>query len=129
MDYKPRIVFFSTRDEIIRVDLASVAYFEAEGNYTKMVSFNGIKTDVLMNLGNMERLVANKFKDAPKSFLRAGKRFLVNLNYVYQVNTLKQVLTLSDQRTFRYDLALSKLALKYIKDEISPKPKTVKTSE
>ena len=124
MDYKPRIIYFTSRDEVIRVDLTSVAYFEAEGNYTKMVSFNGIKTYVLMNLGQMEKLLALRFKDAPGTFARVGKRFIVNLHYVYQVNTLEQKLTLSDQRTFRFDLDISKVALKALKELIAPNPKS-----
>lgn len=123
MDNKPRIIYFRSRDEFLRVDLASIVYFKAEGNYTCMVSFNGMKTMVLMNLGKMEQLLSLRFKDAPGTFARIGKRFIINLNYIYRINTLKQELTLSDQRTFVQDLSLSKVALKALKDLISPQPK------
>ena len=123
MDNKPRIIYFRSRDEFLRVDLASIVYFKAEGTYTCMVSFNGMKTMVLMNLGKMEQLLSLRFKDAPGTFARIGKRFIINLNYIYRINTLKQELTLSDQRTFVQDLSLSKVALKALKDLISPQPK------
>ena len=77
-----------------------------------------------MNLGNMEKLLSLRFKDTPGTFIRVGKRFIINLNYIYRVNTLKQELTLSDQRSFVYTLSLSKVALKALKDIISPKTKT-----
>ena len=125
MDNKPRIIYFKSRDEFLRVDLASVIYFEAEANYTRFVSLNGMSTILLMNLGKMEELLTMRFKDAPGTFARVGKRFILNLNYIYRINTLRQELTLSDQRTFEYTLSISKVALKALRDLISPQPKTV----
>ncbi len=124
MDNKPRIIYFQSRDEFLRVDLTAVMYFEADGNYTRFVSVNGLSTLVFMNLGKMEQLLSLRFKDAPGTFVRIGKRFILNLNYIYRINTLKQELTLSDQRTFIETLSLSKIALKALKDLIVPKPKT-----
>ena len=124
MDNKPRIIYFQSRDEFLRVDLAAVVYFEADGNYTRFVSINGLSTLIFMNLGKMEQLLSLRFKDAPGTFVRIGKRFILNLNYIYRINTLKQELTLSDQRTFTETLSLSKIALKALKDLIVPKPKT-----
>ena len=124
MDNKPRIIYFQSRDEFLRVDLTAVMYFEADGNYTRFVSVNGLSTLVFMNLGKMEQLLSLRFKDAPGTFVRIGKRFILNLNYIYRINTLKQELTLSDQRTFTQTLSLSKIALKALKDLIAPKPKT-----
>ena len=126
MATKRRIVFFNSRDELLRVDLSSVVYFEADANYTKMVSANGLTDMVCISLGRMEELLVLKFKDDPGMFARIGKRFILNLNYVYKINTLKQELTLSDQHTFSYTLSISKVALKALKDLISPynKPDT-----
>ena len=125
MDNKPRIIYFQSRDEFLRVDLASIVYFEAEANYTRFVSFNGESTLIFINLGKMEELLSLRFKDAPGTFARVGTRFILNLNYIYRINTLKQELTLSDQRNFTYNLSLSKVALKALRDLIAPKPKTV----
>lgn len=124
MDNKPRIIYFQSRDEFLRVDLTAVVYFEADGNYTRFVSINGLSTLIFMNLGKMEQLLSLRFKDAPGTFVRIGKRFILNLNYIYRINTLKQELTLSDQRSFTQSLSLSKVALKALKDLIAPKPKT-----
>ena len=43
---------------------------------------------------------------------------------IYRINTLKQELTLSDQHNFSYTLSISKVALKALKDLISPYTKT-----
>ena len=117
---KPRIIYFNSRDELLRVDLSSVVYFEADGNYTKYVSINGVTDMLLMNLGRMEELLAIRFKDTPGAFARIGKRFIVNLSYIYRINTLKQELTLSDQKNFTFSLPISKVALKDLKELISP---------
>ena len=85
-----------------------------------MVSTNGLSSMVCMNLGKMEELLALKFKDTPGAFVRVGKRFIINLRYVYGINTLKQELILSDQNNFSISLNLSKIALKGLKDLISP---------
>jgi DNA-binding LytR/AlgR family response regulator len=114
-------IYFNSRDELLRVDLSSIVYFEADGNYTRMVSVNGLSSMVCMNLGKMEELIAIRFKDTPGVFARIGKRFIINLRYVYGINTLKQELIMSDQNTFSLTLNISKVALKGLKDLISPR--------
>ena len=121
MDSKKRIIYFNSRDELLRVDLSSVVYFEADANYTRFVSVNGMTSMVYTNLGKMEELLSLRFKDAPGSFARIGKRFIINLRYVYGINTLKQELTLSDQVSFSMTLSISKIALKGLKDLMSPR--------
>ncbi len=122
MEPKKKNIYFNSRDELLRVDLSSVVYFEADGNYTRFVSVNGLTSMVCMNLGKMEELLSIRFKDAPGSFARIGKRFIVNLKYIYSINTLKQELTLSDQNSFTMTLSISKVALKALKELISPTP-------
>jgi DNA-binding LytR/AlgR family response regulator len=121
MEPKRRIIYFNSRDELLRVDLSSVVYFEADANYTRFVSVNGMASMVYMNLGKMEELLSLRFKDAPGSFARIGKRYIINLRYVYGINTLKQELTLSDQVSFSMTLSISKIALKGLKDLMSPR--------
>jgi len=49
-------------------------------------------------------------------FMRVGKRFIVNIRYVVQINTLKHKLVLSDGISFTYTLDISKEALKNMKN-------------
>ncbi len=113
-------VYFNSRDELLKIDLSSVAYFEANANYTKIVSVNGQMDMIGMSLGKMEEFLALQFKDSPGSFVRIGKRYIVNLRFVYKINTLKQELILSDQKSFSMTLNISKVALKALKELISP---------
>lgn len=127
MEPKRKVICFNSRDELIRVDLSSVVYFEADGNYTRFVSMNGLTDMVCMNLGKMEELLSIRFKESPGTFVRIGKRYIVNLKHVYRINTLKQELTLSDQSSFNMTLSISKVALKALKELISPIPNTDKS--
>ena len=124
MDSNVRYIFFNSRDELLRVDLASIVFFEADGNYTKFVSANGLTSLVFISIGRLEKLLTLRFKDTPGIFARVGKRFIVNLKYVYRINTLKQELILSDQRTFTESISLSKIALRNLKELLSPRNKT-----
>lgn len=113
-------VFFNSRDELLRVDLSRVVCFEAESNYTKIVLSNGLTNLVLMNLGKMEELLSVRPQEDARMFARVGKRYIVNLKFIFRINVLKQELTLSDQRFFSQTLSVSKDALKKLKELMSP---------
>jgi len=51
-------------------------------------------------------------------FIRIGKSLIVNRNYITLINPSRQKLTLSDCRTFHYDVSASREALKALKDFI-----------
>jgi DNA-binding LytR/AlgR family response regulator len=124
MTAKTKTVYFKSRDELLRVDLTSIIYFEADGNYTKFVSANGLTSMVFISLGSLENLLSLRYKDTPGRFARVGKSYIVNLNYIYRINTLKQELIMSDQRTFTQTISMSKIALKNLKELLSPTNKT-----
>ena len=48
--------------------------------------------------------------------MRIGKRFIINMRYVYQINVLKQQLVLSDYDHFAFQVNISKEALRKMKD-------------
>lgn len=115
-DKKPNILYFNTRDELLKVNLDRVAFFEAEANYIRIYLLNGHSCLVRMSLGQMESVLASR--TASDKFVRIGKRFIVNLSYVFSINVLKQELVLSDQRFFQRSLKVSREALKRLKELI-----------
>lgn len=52
------ILLFSTRDELTRIRLERVMYFEADANYTKVVFSNGLTATLLTSLVHLEKLIA-----------------------------------------------------------------------
>ncbi len=109
-------VFFNSRDELQRIEVSKIVYFEADGNYTDIVMVNKLRASICMNLGEMEKAIAAQIGDDAKIFMRIGKRFIINIRYVYSINVLKQQLILSDYDHFAFQVTISKDALRKMKD-------------
>lgn len=111
------ILLFNTRDELLRVSLRHVVYFEADGNYTHIYFSNGAKATLLYSLSKMEKLIDEKLKGKTQPFIRIGKRFIVNSSCIFQINILQQKLVLTNFDTPQlFTLTVSKEALKSLKD-------------
>lgn len=111
-----KYLYLNSRDELYRVEVKKIVYFEAEGNYTNFVLSNKLKGVVGMNLSGMQEILNSSLRERAAIFARVGKRFIINLNYVYHIETVKQRLTLSDGENFAFQLPVSKDALKKLKD-------------
>ena len=71
-----------------------------------------------MNLSHTEEALATQMENVANQFMRIGKRFVVNMNYIYQIDIQKQVLLLSDWKQFVFQLPISKDALKSVRELI-----------
>ena len=107
---------FNSRDEMIRIDVSKIVYFEADGNYTYVITCGKVKSAICMNLGKMEEILAERLKEQKSLFARVGKKYIVNLKYVYKINPLNKQLVLTDLSTFLYQVSVSKEALRKLKD-------------
>lgn len=111
-----KYLYINSRDELFKLDVSKVVFFEADGNYTHfMMSHGKLKGSVCMSLTQMQSLLS--LKENATRFARIGKRYIINLNYVYQIAVLKQKLVLSDGERFVYQLSISKEALKSLKEK------------
>lgn len=113
---KTRYLYLNSRDEFLRLDIRTIAYFESDGNLTHIILTNKLRATVGMNLTRMLETLAESLKDKAGVFARIGKRHIINLSYVYQIAILKQRLVLSDGEKFEYQLGMSKEALKDLRD-------------
>jgi DNA-binding LytR/AlgR family response regulator len=111
-----KLLFFNSRDELLRIDLSKIVYFEAEGNYTNIITANKLKSCVCMNLSLMEKTLAETLKEESHQFARVGKKYIINLNYVFNLNVLRRKLIMSDETDFVYDLDISREAIKNLKE-------------
>lgn len=111
-----KLIIFNSRDSLVRVAVAKVVYFESDGNYTYLVSANKLRSCLTMNLSHTEQALAEQLGSVAHRFARIGKRYIVNLSYIYQIDVLRQSLTLSDGESFVCQLSVSKEALKAIKN-------------
>lgn len=111
-----KLIYFNSRNMLIRINMADLVFFEGDGNYTNIVVGNKQKVCITMNLSNTEKALVAQLGDQTKQFMRIGKRFIVNMNYIYQIDVLKQRLILSDFKRFSFQLPISKEALKRVKE-------------
>ena len=104
-------LFFNTRDEMIKVRLERVAYFEADSNYCHVMFINGAKATLLTSLVNIEGLLTEQFKGDNPMFIR-----IVNKRYIFQINVPRQRLILTDYVTPGVmEISISKDALKNLR--------------
>ena len=113
------VILFNSRDEMLRMEVEKIVYFEADGNYTHVVAKNKLKATLGASLTKTEQMLTQQMGMEAKMFMRVGKRFIVNLDFVYSVNMAKQCLILSDMEHFAYQLPISKDALRQMKELIA----------
>ncbi|MDE6022014.1 MAG: LytTR family transcriptional regulator DNA-binding domain-containing protein [Muribaculaceae bacterium] len=71
---------------------------------------------MLTSLVNIETLLTERFKGDNPLFIRIGKRYIVNKQYIFQINIPRQRLILTDYQTpLTMEIAISKEALKNLK--------------
>lgn len=80
------------------------------------MSINKIKSTLAMNLTQTEHHLARSLKKNASLFMRVGKRFIINTEYIYSINTLRRFVILSDGRTFAFRMEVSKEAVRKIRD-------------
>ena len=110
------IIYFNSRDKLIRLVIQKIVYFESDGNYTYIVTANKQRICITMNLAHTEQALASQLGGHAKRFMRIGKRLIVNMNYIYQIDIQKQTLMLSDCEHFLFQIPVSKEALKTVKE-------------
>ena len=113
-----RYIYIITRDELVRLDCSKVVYMVGDGNYTDIVLVNKQKHSICMNLSRMQQLVSESLREQASFFVRIGKRFIVNLSFVYKVQPLQKSLVLTDGVNF----AVSILCRPYCIKQISQSP-------
>lgn len=112
---KTTYLHLNSRDELLRIDVSKIVYFEADGNYTSIILANQLKCIVCMNLSRMQKVLEDKLKEQSGVFVRVGKKFIINHTYIFKISLLQQKLLMSDGQNFIFYLSVSKEALKNLK--------------
>lgn len=106
-----------SRDTVVRIDISKIVYFESDGNYTSIMAANKFKTTIGLNLVGVERELRRQLGCHMNCFVRVGKRYIVNMNFICFINVLKQQLILSDSDSFSHVLSISREALRKLKND------------
>lgn len=117
-------LIFTTTTEIVRVPADSVVYITADGNYSAITLAAGENFVLTLQLGQIERRIAEMLDKDDHRFIRIGKSLIVNRDFIAFIHPVRQKMILSDCRNFRHEVSASKDALKALK-ELLEKEETI----
>ena len=107
-----------TRDELLRIKIGQIFYFEADRNYTKLLLSNGIQFTFAINIGKIEELLEKQVSGSNDMLVRVGKSHIINKTHILQINLPKQKLLLLTQEGKPRELVISKDPLKQLKEAL-----------
>ncbi len=113
-----RYLIIKTRDELLRIKIGQILYFEADRNYTKLSLSNGIQFTFAINIGKIEELLEKQVIGSREILIRVGKSHIINKNHILQINLPKQKLLLVGQDGKPRELGISKEPLRVLKDAL-----------
>ena len=107
-----------TRDEMLRINIEHILYFEADRNYTKLLLYQGIQFTFAVNIGKVEEMLAVQISDPNSQLVRVGKSFIINKRHILQISLPKQKLLMLAAEGKPRELSVSKEPLKALKDSL-----------
>jgi len=113
-----RYLMIKTRDELLRIKIGQILYFEADRNYTKLLLSNGIQFTFAINIGKIEELLEKQVSGSNDMLVRVGKSHIINKTHILQINLPKQKLLLLTQEEKPRELIISKDPLKQLKESL-----------
>lgn len=109
-------LIFTTTTEIFRVPAESVVFITADGNYSAITLADGENFVLTLQLGQIERRIAEMLDKDDHRFIRIGKSLIVNRDFIAYIHPVRQKMILSDCHNFRHEVSASKDALKALKE-------------
>ena len=113
-----RYLIIKTRDELLRIRIGQILYFEADRNYTKLLLSSGIQFTFAINIGKIEEILGKQVEGVGKILMRVGKSHIINKNHILQINLPKQRLLLLTEEGKAKDVFISKDPLKVLKESL-----------
>lgn len=88
----------------------------SDGNYSTMVLHDQTEHVFTMNLAHCQELIERQLGTSANTFIRIGKQLIINKDYIYKINVIKQTLVMSDMALNQaFTLSASKEALRQLK--------------
>jgi len=106
------------------IDLDRVIYLQADDHYTHVYYTSGTHFMVPFGLSKVEAAISGKLSD-DKFLVRLGRKYIVNTRRVFHVNSVKQVVQLTDDHGTNHALRLPKPILHMLMqmlDSSDPQP-------
>jgi DNA-binding LytR/AlgR family response regulator len=113
-----KYLMIKTRDEMLRINIEHILYFEADRNYTKLLLAEGIQFTFAVNIGKIEEMLAAQISNPDTILIRVGKSHIVNKKHILQINLPKQKLLLLANEGKPRELIVPKDPLRALKDSL-----------
>lgn len=113
-----RYLIIKTRDELLRIKIGQILYFEADRNYTRLLLTNGVQFTFAVNIGKIEEMLEKQVAGCGKILMRVGKSYIINKNHILQINLPKRKLLLLAGEGKPRELVVSKDSLKALKESL-----------
>ena len=105
--------------ELIKVRSSDIVYVEAEGNYCSMYLAGGFRQQLWFNRQKFIAIINEQMRAEKPVFTAVGRSYIVNLSYIFLINTIQGDMVLYDSRCpQQIKLHASQDALYKLKDTI-----------
>ena len=110
-------LLFRIYGEMYLVDLPHVLYFKADDHYTHVYTDSGTHMVMPFGLSKVETAIAQRLPEN-NFLLRLGRSHIVNIQYIYHVNMLKQSVLLADSHGQMHTLHFSRQVLQSLMEHL-----------
>jgi DNA-binding LytR/AlgR family response regulator len=124
-----KYLMIKTRDELLRINIEHILYFEADRNYTKLLLSEGIQFTFAVNIGKVEEMLEHQLADIHTTLIRVGKSYILNKKHILQINLPKQKLLLLPREGKPRELTVPKEPLRALKESLENEVAELKKEE
>ena len=119
-----KYLMIKTRDELLRIKIEQILFFEADRNYTKLLLSMGIQFTFAVNIGKVEEMLAVQLTEPNTILIRVGKSHIVNKQHILQINLPKQKMLLLAGEGKPREIVIPKEPLRALKETLEAEGKT-----
>lgn len=104
-------IIISKGTELLRIPAECLMFVSSDGNYSNVTTIDGRTKLISLQLGQVEDILQEQLSDADSNFIRLGRSLIININYIYFIDTSKQELILSNCQGSYHILSASREVL------------------
>ena len=113
-----KYLMIKTRDELLRIKIENILYFEADRNYTKLLLSAGIQFTFAVNIGKVEEMLTAQLTEPNTILIRVGKSHIINKQHILQINLPKQKMLLLASEGKPREIVIPKEPLRALKESL-----------
>ena len=106
-------IYFRIYGEMYVVDLNLTMYFKADDHYTHVYYSSGTHFMIPFGLSKVEIEISANLEYG-QYFIRSGRTYIINIKQIFLINTIKQIVIISDSQGTAHTINLPKNALKIL---------------